>query len=152
MLIYGFKCWLVFDSAAGFCHIVNMSRPLGKFIAVLIAIWLPLFSGNALAMAVYMQGSGTASHAAVAEHGSAHASSQHHLTVAMDHCATHDESASSHTQSDTGCKHSAACQLAIATGQIEIALPVSSVHTTPYSTLFQSQIVAPLVTPPLARA
>lgn len=135
-----------------------MSRPLRKFIAVLIAIWLPLFSGNALAMAVYMPGSGTASHSAVAEHtvvakyDLAHASSQHHLAIAMDHCATHDESASSHTQSDTGCKHSAACQVTVAAGQIKIVLPVSSEHTTPYTTLFQSRSVAPLDTPPLARA
>ncbi|TAN71518.1 MAG: hypothetical protein EPN14_11750 [Gallionella sp.] len=123
-----------------------------KFVAVLVAIWLPLFGGNALAMAVYMPGGGAVGHAVAAEHGQAHADAQHHMAAAMDHCATHDDSAGSHTQSDTGCKHSAACQLAVAAGQVEIALLVLSEHVTPYMTLFQSQTVAPLYTPPLARA
>lgn len=122
-----------------------------KFIAVLLAVWLPLFSSNMLAMTVSIPG-GEASHASVVKSDLAHASSLHHPTVAMDHCAAQDESTSSHTQSDTGCKHPAACQLAVAAGQINIELPVSALHATPYLTLFQSQSVVPLDPPPLARA
>lgn len=129
-----------------------MSHTIRKFVAVLLAVWLPLFSGNALAMAVSMPGSGEASHTAVANPELAHASSQYHQTVVMDHCATHDESANSHTQSDTGCKHPAACQLAVVTGRINVALPVSAKQETQYLMSFQSQSVAPLDQPPLARA
>lgn len=128
-----------------------MFRLFRKFIAVLLAIWLPLFSGNMLAMTVSMPG-GEAGHTSVAKHDLAHTSSQHHQTVAMDRCAAQDESANSHTQSDTGCKHSAACQLAVATGQINVDLPVSAKQETQYLMLFQSQSVAPLDPPPLARA
>lgn len=129
-----------------------MSRLFRKSIAVLLAIWLPLFSGNMLAMAASMPNSGEAKHTSVVKPDLAHASSLHHQAVAMDHCATQDESANSHTQSDTGCKHPAACQLAVATGQVNVELLVPSLHTTPYLALFQSQSVAPLDPPPLTRA
>lgn len=123
-----------------------------KFIAVFLAIWLPLNGGNVLAMTVFMPNSGEANHTALVKTGLAHASSQHQQTVAMDHCAAQDESTNGHTQSDTGCKHPAACQLAVATGQINVDLPVLSLHATPYLTLFQSLPVVPLDPPPLARA
>lgn len=129
-----------------------MSRPFRQFIAVLLAVWLPLFSANALAAAVAMQ-SNEAGHAVVADHGSAHAGS-HHQMAGMDDCAMHDEPANAHP--DTTCKHSATCHLAcsgfVATGSLDVALPVSPDNAvTPYSASFQSRSVAPLDTPPLAR-
>ena len=127
-----------------------MFRHARKFIAVLLAIWLPLNSGNALAMSVFMPNGGEANHSFVVKPVLAHASSQHHQAVAMDHCAAQDDSANNHTQSDPGCKHPAACQLAVAAGQINVDLPALSLHATPYLTLFQSQSVAPLDPPPLA--
>lgn len=129
-----------------------MLRLFRKFIAVFLAIWLPLNGGNVLAMTVSMPNSGEASHTSVVKAELTHASSHHHLTVAMDHCAAQDESTNSNTQSDTGCKHPAACQLAVAAGQINVDLPASALHATPYLTLFQSQSVAPLDPPPLTRA
>lgn len=136
---------MLFDTTTGFCQAAPMYRHVKKLIAVILAIWLPLFGGNALAMAVSVPGGGAA-------HDPAHASPPHHPVAVMDHCVAHDGSAGGHTQSDTGCKHSAACQLAVAAGQIEIALLVLSEHVTPRTTLFQSQTVAPLDTPPPARA
>jgi len=128
-----------------------MSRSIKKFIAVFIAIWLPLFSGNMMAMPVAMLGSGSASHAATAEHGSAHASSQHHMAAATGHCSMHDDSASGNPHSDTGCKHPAACQLVVAAGRIEIALLTLSEFETPYASSFESHSATPLDPPPLAR-
>ena len=139
------------DRIAEFGQTSLMSRLVRKFIAVLIALWLPLFSSNMLAMPVYMSGSSTIAHTIVAGNDHAHASSQHHQVVATDHCAMHSESAGDHSQSDTGCKHSAACQLVVAAGRIEIALLELSEHPTPYFSSFQSQSVTPLDPPPLAR-
>jgi hypothetical protein len=132
-----------------------MSRPFRQFIAVLLAVSLPPFSANALAAAVVMQSSGAASHAAVATHDTAHADSRHQM-AGMDDCAMYDGSADTHTAPDTTCKHSATCHLAcsgfVATGSLDVALPVSPDNAvTPYSASFQSRSVAPLDTPPLAR-
>ena len=41
-----------FDNRADFCQAVFMIHLNKKFVAMLLAIWLPLFSGNALAASV----------------------------------------------------------------------------------------------------
>lgn len=43
------------DNLFEFCQSLHMSQTARKFIAVLLAIWLPLFSGSALAASVSMQ-------------------------------------------------------------------------------------------------
>ena len=128
-----------------------MSRFIKKLIAVLIALWLPLFSSNMMAMPITMLG-GSAHSSSAAEHSSADAIADATDEAAADHCSMHHEPAGGHSQSDSGCKHSAACQLVVAVGQIEIALLTLAEHQIPYAVFFQSQTVAPLDTPPLARA
>lgn len=129
-----------------------MPRLIKKFIAVFIALWLPLFSGNMMAMPVFMLNGGTVDHSVVAQHDSTHADSQHDMAAVTGHCAMHDDSSDSgQPQSDTGCKHPAACQLVVAAGRVEIALLALSEFEASYTRSFESHSAAPLDPPPLAR-
>jgi hypothetical protein len=134
-----------------FCQAWRMSHTIRKLIAILLAIWIPLFSGNALASSISMHSDEAGR---VEKHDTAHAAAQPHPAVAMDHCTMQSESANNHAHPD--CKHSAACQLAcsgfVATGWQGVFFSVSPEHAiTPYLTSFQTRSVAPLDTPPLAR-
>ena len=97
-----------------FCHSAHMFRSARKFVAVLLAIWLPLFSGNALAEAIAMHSQGGSCHAAAQQ--SAHYSHQtaagHQHMHQAPHAASHDMSASQHDQQDSSCVDHAVCHLA----------------------------------------
>lgn len=145
---------LALDRIAGLGETSHMSRLIKKFIAVFIALWLPLFSGNMMAMPVFMLNGGTVDHSVVAQHDSTDADSPHHMAAATGHCAMHDDSdssASGQSHPDTGCKHPAACQLVVAAGQVEIALLALSEFEISYTDSFESHSAAPLDPPPLAR-
>ena len=93
-----------------------MSRPIRKFIALLLAVWLPLFSGNALAGVVAMQSKGGDCHAAAMQQN------EHHLqhtqnTAVTDHAqheqlAAHHDTPPLHDQSNSSCTSHAICHLA----------------------------------------
>jgi len=93
-----------------------MLRPNKKFIALLLVIWLPLFSGSALAGAVAMQAKGGDCHAAATqqnEHRPHHAQN----TPATPHehqaqLAANPDSSGHQDQPNTSCKNHAICHLA----------------------------------------
>lgn len=132
-----------------------MSHTVGKFIAVILAIWLPLFSGNALAVSVAMQQSmGGNHHSVVAQQGEPHCAStvqQHtqHVAADQDQSAGHQDQPGSE---DCGTCH-LACGGYLAAASIEVmeAQPSAQMFT-PLSTQFQSITSTPLDPPPLARA
>ena len=62
-----------------------------KFVAVLMLLWLPLFSGSALAASLAMQAQQGDCHQTAMQHGED--MSMHHHDAAMDQAATHDHSA-----------------------------------------------------------
>jgi hypothetical protein len=127
-----------------------MYRATGKFVAVLLAIWLPLFSGNALAMSVAMQRGG--SHPVAAQQ-------EAHCDPVMQQHAYHD--AADQNQSvgqehsdggDCGICHLACCgYLATALVKVADARP-PALRFLPVLTYFHSFTTAPLDPPPLARA
>jgi len=87
-----------------------MFHTIKKFIAVLLAIWLPLFSGNALAESVVMHSKGGSCHAVAVQqsgHHSQQASVQHmhHAHLA----ANHDLSSIHHDQQNSSCNDHAVC-------------------------------------------
>ena len=133
-----------------------MSRPIKKFVAVFIAIWLPLFSGNALAVSVVMQTMGSDCHFAAAqqdEHRMHQASPEQHIQSAADQ----DQSADLQDQQDSGCGSSGICHLACCVYMATVSIKVPAVQ--PFaqslafpSTQFQSIALTPLDPPPLARA
>ena len=134
-----------------------MPHTFGKFIAVILAIWLPLFSGNALAVSIAMQAMGGDHHSVVAQQGEpdAHCASimqQHtqHAQLAADQ----DQSAGHQDQpagEDCGTCHLACCGY-LAAASIEVVETQPSAK--PFallSTQFQSITSTPLDPPPLAR-
>src|SRR5512146_2266906 len=47
--------WRLIDYPASLCHTASMTRSARKFVAVIMLLWLPLFSGSALAATISMQ-------------------------------------------------------------------------------------------------
>lgn len=139
-----------------------MLRPFRQFVAVLLAIWLPLFSGNALAASVVMQSASIDCHPAVVQ--VAAQSHDHHVATGHHHASLHDEqiaeiqdqAAGQHDQQNSSCKDCGICHFAcsgflanFATEVMEIR-PLAQVYVSS-STLFQSFTSAPLDPPPLSR-
>jgi len=131
-----------------------MLRISRKLIALLMVLWLPLFSGSALAASVGMQSVGGDCSAAVsqpADHHSNHAGAhQQHA----EH-ASHSGSMQDH-QHDTSCKNCGVCHIAccayLATvdAGMDVLLPSDRSYASS-PTQFQSITFAPLDPPPLAR-
>lgn len=120
-----------------------MPRLTQKIIAVLFAIWLPLFSGSAMAASVAMQ---------------MHAG--HSQDAMMSDCDMDDMDMSAHSdvadEHAPACDSCAVCHLActayLSVPEIEnIAVQIAASDITPYLLTFSSHISAPLLPPPLAR-
>jgi hypothetical protein len=132
-----------------------MSRAFGKFIAVMLAIWLPLFSGNVLAVSIAMQSPGGDCHPAVAQQDEPHCAST------VQQRAHHDQLAADQEQStgqqnpageDCGTCHFACCgYLAAASVEVPGDQPSALLYLR-VSAQFQSITSTPLDPPPLARS
>ncbi len=129
-----------------------MCRPIRKFVAMLLAVWLPLFSGNVLAVSVAMQSQRGDCQTVVVQQGEHHAAPTHHAQPA----ANQDKSAEQQDHQNTSCKNCSVCHFAcsgyMATTAIKVAAdqPLAPSFA-PASTQFQSITSAPLDPPPLAR-
>lgn len=136
-----------------------MFRPIRKFVAVLLAVWLPLFSGNALAVSIVMQSNGGC-HDVVAqqdEHYSPPASATHQHMHHDQVAANLDQSAEHPDQQPSSCENSGLCHLACC-GYLSCSTlaPVAEQQAdravTPYFDSFHTLTLQPLDPPPLARA
>ena len=127
-----------------------------KFVAVLLAIWLPLFSGSALAASVALQMTSGDCHPAVAqpnEHSSNHLSTVHHHDQ---FAAGQDQPAWQHDQQDSSCKDCGVCHFACSGYMATVAINVTETRLfartyATSSTQFQSYTSAPLDPPPFSR-
>jgi hypothetical protein len=139
-----------------------MLRTFKKFIAVLLAVWLPLFSGNALAMSVAMPTMDGDCPMAAQQggHDSQQTSAAHqytqppHLAAHQDapagDCDNHQDQQSS-THGNCGVCQLACCgYMAAATIKTSKAQLLAQLFT-PVLTQFQSTTPTPLDHPPLAR-
>ena len=156
---------LTFDRTTGFCQAAHMSHATGKFIAVILAIWLPLFSGNALAASVAMQAMAGGHHTAVVQPGEpqSHCPStmqqhahQDQYDASLDQSASHPEQQNQDQQNapgeNCGTCHFACCgYMAAATVEVTDAQSPARLFAS-MSTQFQSINSTPLDPPPLARA
>lgn len=141
-----------------------MFRPFRKLIVVLLALWLPLFTGNALAMSIVMQSPGKACHESMALQPVHHAASHQHHHMDMvagdlsgdmsgDLASGQQPAAEQGHSTDKNCGicHLACCSyLATVTGEILPLLPVDQQFALSV-VRFQSISIAPLDPPPLAR-
>lgn len=130
-----------------------------KFVAVLLAVWLPLFSGNALAASIAMQFMGGDCHVAQLDTHHVHHDStihQHmqHAEFQVGQSQQHDYQDDQQNSSRKDC---GVCQLACCGFMATVAIEVAEIKPAAQlfalsSTQFQSFYSAPLVPPPLARA
>lgn len=129
------------DTQTEFCQARDMSQVTKKIIAVLLAVWLPLFTGNALAASVWMQ----------MPHDACDTLQQ------MDECDQMTSSAQVDDQQDAACTECGLCHLACSAylSMPEVStpgLPDNGITLTPYLFSFQSVNSIPLLPPPLSRA
>jgi len=126
-----------------------MYRTTGKFVALILAIWLPLFSGNALSMSVAMQRGDC--HSVVAQQGEpcdpAMQQDTHHVAT--------DPTQSTSYQDSVG-NECVTCHLACCGYLAAVLVKVTDAQSSalrflPVSALFYSFTTAPLDPPPLAR-
>jgi len=127
-----------------------MFRLTQKIVAVLLAIWLPMFSGSALAASVSMQ----------MQQGSCHEAAMSQEMSYMDmgeHNQHHGELPAAADEQSTSCSACGICHLAC-TGYLAVpsaelvAMQITARVVTPYLVVFHSVTSAPLDPPPLARA
>ncbi len=134
-----------------------MFRSIGKFIAVTLAFWLPLFSGNALAVSIGMQSLAGNCPSVVAQQSEHQA---HCASTTQQHLAQHDAKMQHSTvqqdQRDAADENCGTCRLAccgfMATALSKIIeAPPSAQLFASFSSQFQSVTSTPLDPPPLAR-
>jgi hypothetical protein len=134
-----------------------MSRLSRKFVAVLLAVWLPFFGGNALAASIVMQSMNGDCHGVQQVlHPSQHVSDLHQHMHQVQLPANDHQSAGQHDSQSPTCNNCGVCQLAcsgyLAAVTIDVAeAQPSSQSFTLSSAQFQSYTSAPLDPPPLAR-
>jgi hypothetical protein len=129
-----------------------MTRSARKFVAVLMLLWLPLFTGSALAASVSMQLPQGSCHESVMDQTMSHEAmdmGEHHM-----HHGDMPAPADEHSPSCSDC---GVCHLAC-TGYLAVAdvalsaVQAAALELTPYLVVFHSFTSAPLVPPPLVRA
>jgi hypothetical protein len=141
-----------------FAMLCIMSRLSKKVFAMVLAVWLPLFSGYALADSIVMQNmtgdcQGQQQIAHSMQHDSASQQHMHHVQPAAN---DHQPAGQQDSQNSTCNDNCGVCQLAcsgyFAVTAIDIAvIEPSSQSFALFSTEFQSATIAPLDPPPLAR-
>ncbi len=140
---------LAIDYRPALCQTAPMSRLSRKFVAVLMLLWLPLFSGNALAVSVSMQLQRGDCHEAATVQTMAHADlGEHHQH--------HGEMPAVADEQTPSCSACGVCHLAC-TGYLTVpdadavTLQTAAREATPYLVIYQSFTSAPLLPPPLVR-
>lgn len=131
-----------------------------KFIAVLLAIWLPLFGGNALAATIAMHSKGGACHAAVMQQSEPHshqASARHQHAQQEQLSAHYDLSSAHHDENDFSCKdrsicHMACCGYVASSGSVIVAAQQADRIFAPYTDTIRTLTLPLFDPPPLARA
>ena len=132
-----------FDTTSQFSKDARMSRLSQKIIAVLFAIWLPLFSGSALATSVLMQVP------------AGHCQDESMQMADMDgmddmHAMSGDSDEGAAACSSCGVCH-LACSAYLAVPALSLTLAQTATSDiTPYLLAYRSYTSAPLLPPPLA--
>jgi hypothetical protein len=129
-----------------------MTHSARKFVAVLMLLWLPVFTGSALAASVSMQLPQSGCHESEIAQTMSHEGmdrGEHHMH--------HGETPAPADEHSPSCSSCGVCHLACTGYLVVTDLPMASVQTaaletTPFLVVFHSFTSAPLVPPPLVRA
>ncbi len=121
-----------------------------RFVAVILLLWLPLFSASALAATISMQTQQGRCHETATSHTMAHS----HMGAHHQH---HSEMAPATDEHSPSCNGCGVCHLACTGFLAEPGIALAAAETpvrenTPYLVAFDSFSSVPLVPPPLARA
>jgi hypothetical protein len=133
-----------------------MNRLSRKFTAVLMLLWLPVFTGNALAASISMQMPTVDCHESVAEQSMSHEGMDMNMDMS-EHHMHHGEMPVPADQHSPSCDSCGVCHLACTgylavPGVITAAVQTAANETTPYLVFFKSVTSVPLLPPPLVRA
>ena len=150
---------MTFDSRVNFCHAAKMLRPSNKFVAVLLSVWLPFFSGNAMASSIAMQmksGSCPMMAAQSGTHSLPGDSSMHPHTQNMQSATSQTDPVTTQAQPSPRGNNASVCHFACIGYLVTVIInaqqePSSAQIYTPFSSQFQSAISIPLDPPPVAR-
>jgi hypothetical protein len=126
-----------------------MTRLSRKLVAVLMLLWLPLFSGSALAASISMQLQRGCHEAAAAQAMAQEEMGDCHQRHGGQPAATDEQSPSCNA---CGLCHLACTGYLAVPGAELVIVQAAARETTPYVVAFHSFTSAPLVPPPLARA
>ena len=123
-----------------------MTRSTKKFVAILMLLWLPLFSGNTLAATMSMQMQEGGCHETSTSQAMQHQNMGDHHGIAT----AADEQSPAGSACDI-CHLACTGYLAVPNTEM-VAEQSSARETTPFLVVFHSFTSAPLVPPPLATA
>ena len=137
-----------------------MFCPTRKFVAVLLAIWLPLFGGNALAESIIRQSKGGSCHTAAVRQGAPHshqALAQHQHRYQAPLAANHDVSSNGHDQQNASCNdhavcHQVCCGYVAGSVSVLVALQQADRIFAPYLDAPRTLTLPLFDPPPIARA
>lgn len=119
-----------------------MHYPAKKWVALLLAVWLPFFSGHALATSITMQMMADTCPMMAAMHDQVHDSDHNQVTgTAEQHASCYDNGV---------CHFACMGYLATVETAVKQIPPVAQIYPQ-FSTPFRSITSAPLDPPPLAR-
>ena len=131
-------------------HTTRMIHSTKKFVAVLMLLWLPIFTGSALAASVSMQLQQGGCHDSAMAETMTHEDmgmGEHHMHHGQAPVDKHNPSCS-----NCGVCHLACTAYLAVTGVAVTSFDASALESTPYLVVFHSHTSAPLVPPPLGRA
>ena len=134
-----------------------MTRSAGKFIAVIMLLWLPVFTGNALAASVSMQLPQGACHAAAMSHEAMNMDMTMDMSTDMANMNMDQHQPAPAGEHSPSCNDCGVCHLAC-TGYLAVpgvsiaAVPSTAREITPYLVVLNSVTSVPLLPPPLVRA
>ncbi len=128
-----------------------MSNWFRKFVAVLMLLWLPFFSGSALAASVSMQMPSGACHDVAMQMMSDVEMADMMATSHTEHGDMSPSSDEQHATCNAICHLACTAYLAVPTVEL-VPVQISASNISPYLFSFHSITSTPLLPPPLARA
>jgi hypothetical protein len=134
-----------------------MTRSTRKFIAVIMLLWLPVFTGSALAASVSMQLPQGECHDAAMSHEAMNMDMAMDMNMDMSNMSMDEHQPVPAGEHGPSCNDCGVCHLACTgyltvTGVSAAVAHTAAIEITPYLVAFNSVTTVPLLPPPLVRA